>query len=1135
MRATSAFFILLVLAASSFANGECIACEEFVGKPQANIILMLDEQNNVLEANLYYENLSATPSRLPITDSTLLVELTNTEDLSELYKMYTDDEGKAVFDYTDWNASCINFRVLYCPFCDPEIPEEACGFLECMNYASMSTEADVYQYSTNISNITDIEVAPGESVPATLSDERYLPNIAAISYCPPPETEEYTPALCLPLLIVFSLLAGSLYMTGRNPFAAFNIGGARVGRHIRYQARGRGFHLNVMSVVGAARSIAGAIKTASGEGGASALAKQEYEAGMQRGIAGLVSPGRERGALVGALGRLRKGVSKMKEARRVSGRMKAREGESAAQRFGTTFEVLMEEKGGRAGGVQLGRGGEMVSTGGRGTSVRGEDLIVRSGARRGGGEVTWAGAALGTVANIFGYALTQTMLGQQIGGFYQIATGRSLASDWFANHSERLQDNQRVYNAMHGERGALAVRTIQLPGGGSRTATTEVISVRRTTDVNTGEERVVTRVAVASSGEVGDPADGQVEVVMDTNGRVVEVRYDAIVEQFEGPPTPEGVYPGRTEQVSVTLDKEGNPQASVVTLSPVTEIPLAKGAEAPEGVERVIIREPSESFEPAEDQTAMLRTYESFITANSDLTVGSDGSSFVTSVNETAATLGNLMDSTMQSQAAEARADEARARREANRTSEGRAAVYSARDDAAQEVLAPISGVRPGDDDEAHRRLIYGVGGPGTPIALATTIAEETGDAFSFFGNPSRPGGEARALATEMTDELRPVAIAAKVGGGSVLTDEEKQTFLAAATLVLSGRPVTVRDEETGQTTSAALSLGAMSVMDESSFEAHLSRAMEVQGVDEGTRTRILGAVTPETVRVASEAAGEFFSGCQEANVGDGMMDSLRASSLSSVGEVRDVGERIERDEVASFLADRPEELSRLSDRGQAAVREAMFLGPMGDTMTGMRASLGRGPGDPVDFSGARRQFGDLQEMNAGYVDATTFHIAVDHNVLEQDEIQAGTAAISELAHSYRMSRPRETEERAEQMALFAQEAVSRHVADGNWGAAMEQTARIMREARRLGNTAAADAAAGNLATLQEARDKTGPFAAGEGAREIPLIWRDASESRQRVSKGEMLRRRARDGLTRTAEMVTRRWEEKRRKEEGAP
>jgi hypothetical protein len=245
----------------------------------------MDDNDTELGIYAYYENLSVSPSRQPLYNYILLVHITNSTGLDEVFRVYTDNDGEASFNFGTWSDGCINFEVIYCPFCDPASPQ--CGFEACLNYSGIETTA---------TSVDGIALAPGESAISNLNDNKYYPARKSLDYCPPPDPLSSTPALCLPLLIIFAMLSSSMYLTGRNPFAGLNIGGARVGRHIRYQARGRGFSFSGMAALSAVSTMLRAAKALAQDekkdkegkvtqkGGWAALAEQESSAAKQRGV-----------------------------------------------------------------------------------------------------------------------------------------------------------------------------------------------------------------------------------------------------------------------------------------------------------------------------------------------------------------------------------------------------------------------------------------------------------------------------------------------------------------------------------------------------------------------------------------------------------------------------------------------------------------------------------------------------------------------------------------------------------------------------------------------------------------------------------------------------------------------------------
>ena len=285
----------------------CVACEAFKNAPQANIFVEEDDATHQLTLKLYYEDLTATPTRKDIGNTALIVEAVNLKtDNKWIYKTYTDADGKAMFDFTEIaptssDATCLKMTVLYCPFCKPDDP--VCGFAECMKYAGMGTTAGYYfnmPPAMELTSADQIPLATGAVVPSELNTEKYVAQLESVTFCPPPPPLTTTPEMCLPLLIIFSMLSGALYLTGRNPFTGFNIGGARIGKHITYQARGRGFSLAAASAVASlVQTAVGAGKTgakgaadakakgtSATKGAFAALAAQEKQAAQGRFIGG---------------------------------------------------------------------------------------------------------------------------------------------------------------------------------------------------------------------------------------------------------------------------------------------------------------------------------------------------------------------------------------------------------------------------------------------------------------------------------------------------------------------------------------------------------------------------------------------------------------------------------------------------------------------------------------------------------------------------------------------------------------------------------------------------------------------------------------------------------------------------------
>jgi len=243
----------------------------------------MDEGAHIINVYAYYENFSNVPPRTSIEKTMLFVYVVPAEGEKELLRIYTDEDGKATFNFSKYyeiayeQQMAYTFKFIYCPFCHPEDPGYPCGFEECVKSAAI-------ELPPGISKPEDVPLAPGETPlsESELQRRSFLPTSITITYTPPPKPQTVTPAFCLPLLIIFALLGGALYYTGRNPFAAFSLGAPRAGRHIRYAPGSRGVYVSgksiaatISSAISGGKEVKGAAKAGAAKGAAEAkVAKQ---------------------------------------------------------------------------------------------------------------------------------------------------------------------------------------------------------------------------------------------------------------------------------------------------------------------------------------------------------------------------------------------------------------------------------------------------------------------------------------------------------------------------------------------------------------------------------------------------------------------------------------------------------------------------------------------------------------------------------------------------------------------------------------------------------------------------------------------------------------------------------------------
>jgi len=227
------------------AEGDCPDCKNLTDALQAKMFLKIDSLNYNATASVYYENTSTSPPRQPVNFSKVIVNVYN-DSFSDSYIIYSDADGSASFNFSKYKDQAVSFKFLYCPFSNPTPGEKGyseCGFIQCIDFAGIECELD----TCSISDISEAD--PIGFKPAKENYFNLLPTVTSGSYNPVATPGLSTPSICLPALIIFAMLGGALFLSGRNPFAGFDFSAPRMGRHMRYQARGRGVSVSAPTFV----------------------------------------------------------------------------------------------------------------------------------------------------------------------------------------------------------------------------------------------------------------------------------------------------------------------------------------------------------------------------------------------------------------------------------------------------------------------------------------------------------------------------------------------------------------------------------------------------------------------------------------------------------------------------------------------------------------------------------------------------------------------------------------------------------------------------------------------------------------------------------------------------------------------
>ncbi|MBU0591428.1 MAG: hypothetical protein ABIJ10_07340 [Candidatus Micrarchaeota archaeon] len=1022
-------FVLITSVAFVFASNPppCITCNELADSFQVHLLSELHEPENQFEVWAYYEDTSISPPRQPVNDSILIVEIRNVDGLSEIYKIYTDDAGNAIFDYEDWNDACINFKVLYCPFCLPD--SEECGFRECLEYSSISTDSGTY---TNIigavETIDSIPAAPGASPPVELDSRRFLPEFVTTTYCPPPAPLSGTPAMCLPLLVIFSMLAGSLYMTGRNPFAGFSMGGAKIGRHIRYQARGRGFHFSGMAALSAISTVTRASKTGmtkdkkTGErGGSKALGKQEKAQANNRGFLGMggLSSKTSRFSALSNRGGQIKRLMKDSLKGKTDSKGKALSFNERLKRGNKWIESTASGAGrDTATSVAVKPGESQFLPGSSGMSPRLSELGSHAG--------------LGLVV----YLLSATTIGGIVDSIYRSATGQSIFEALFVDHERRAVQDATSFDEIAEQRcvrnadGRIIALNIDIDGrervtvigsrpGEEEGTTVYTVNVPVSSEFAGEETVVVDEHGTAVPTPSGQTNRGTFEVTTDSRNRVIQIAYQAPSSiNLSGPnasPWVAGAAPADliagTERVVVRVGADGSPQFTVeyqirgsdgraeTRTSPITA-PVA-GTDI-------------EGLGDRMNFAGVNATYGGIV-AESGFSLGSNASDF------TNAYSGGLED--LRAAAASSSENTQRAQQE-NQHDLNRAL----RD------VDPnyVRSVRAEYADNLVGFLVAGTSGSTAGVDLRET---------SFEGQPAGPGydvsyagSRGRVEGGRPNDRMDPSSsIALNIGQawGRTIGDSDFAGQVAEASgLEGSGRVQFTRV------------LGIALARSDHSPEDFRSMTLdEFQGVlrDNGLSEDVARDVGAGALaRVQDGFADLERELTREGNrIGADATDRLMGSSVAQVsGVVQGAGSLFD-DNVGSLLQD------RLTDPQLAEVapqlREQAFLDGMGDSVGGAQASLGvnAGSGPNSNIVGFE-QFGgnmaSLRENTEDYVQQVAIDRAHRSGHLSDEDYQESNRAFDEFIRARRIEESGAMDPGQE---FRARENTERYIMDGNYTGAI--------------------------------------------------------------------------------------------------
>lgn len=279
------------------------ACTDLSGYKPSNLLATGNDERRLLGMTLSYTNRTAEgrETRLPVANAPIIIYIESGaggaggsgSSSVQLRKAYTDASGRASYDFSGLpgiDTTAYSFRMFYCH------ARSACEFERC--FIAVGLDAT----RLGVTGIDDIAPVPGAAASGSVPEQSprdVLPASAVYSYVPRRSLGAGTPAFCFPLTLIFALLAGAMYLSGRNPLSLFDFSTPRMGKYVRYIARGRGAYMDVQAVAGAAKTVKG-IK---------GIAAKEKEGMKKAGPTGILATGFRSALGATAFGRGMEGIA----------------------------------------------------------------------------------------------------------------------------------------------------------------------------------------------------------------------------------------------------------------------------------------------------------------------------------------------------------------------------------------------------------------------------------------------------------------------------------------------------------------------------------------------------------------------------------------------------------------------------------------------------------------------------------------------------------------------------------------------------------------------------------------------------------------------------------------------------------
>ncbi|MFA5049932.1 MAG: hypothetical protein WC501_02905 [Candidatus Micrarchaeia archaeon] len=267
------FLVFFIIPFIYSQNNCCDLIDQFL---PSNIFFSYNEETYDMEITLISINDSKANPREQAEYKPIAIYMSYTDGSTKheaIIGKYTNEDGKLVLnlkeefqlafgvsiDGTSGDSDTKKprtFRFIHCPF--------ECECVECFQAFGIDVITLGYTPQSLFPNIDQY-----------LQKPKYLfPTSSTFIYTP---KEDVTPAFCLPVVLIFAILASASYLSGRNPFSSFDLSTPRFRKQVRYSAGRRGVYIDPASVVGAAVRIASYGVTKGHEGELSKMSGEDFK------------------------------------------------------------------------------------------------------------------------------------------------------------------------------------------------------------------------------------------------------------------------------------------------------------------------------------------------------------------------------------------------------------------------------------------------------------------------------------------------------------------------------------------------------------------------------------------------------------------------------------------------------------------------------------------------------------------------------------------------------------------------------------------------------------------------------------------------------------------------------------------